>query len=228
MYINRFIAGAFVAALGSSPAWAVPVLSFDLDTAAPGIQGSRNVLLGNNFIVAVVLSDYDSATLIDTVSFDVNYNDSGMVLAGVGSPVAGALADMSPIETWDNVALSFIDINEADTLSTSDLGITPGYLANFDYFSYSSVTDPFSLAGSSPITVALFNFTANALGTSSLLMATNLDALAFQGGVPVNASLVSGRVNVISANAVPEPGILLLFGAGLIGLGMSRSRQRQE
>ena len=227
MYINRFIAGVFVAALGSSPAWAVPVLSFDLDTTAPGIQGSRNVLLGNNFNVAVVLSGYDATTLIDTVSFDVNYNDSGMVLAGVGSPVAGALADMSPIETWDNVALSFIDINEADTLSTSDLGITPGYLANFGYFSYSSIPDPFNLTGSNPITVAMFSFTAHALGTSSLFMAANPDALVFQS-LPVNVSLGSGQINVISANAVPEPGILLLFGAGLIGLGVFRSRRCWE
>jgi len=233
MYINRFVAGVFVAALGSSPAWAVPTLSFDLDTTTPGIQGSRNVLVGDNFNVAVLLSGYDATTPIDTVSFDVNYNSGAAVLTGIGGPKAGALVDMTTTQTWDNIALSFADINEAGPLSTPapgstlDLGVAPGYLAHFGYFSYSSVTDPFSLVGSNPITVALFNFTANALGTSSLLMATNRDALAFQG-LPVNASLSSGQINVVAVSAVPEPGILLLFGAGLIGLGVSRSRRCQE
>lgn len=226
MYINRFIVGVFVAVLGSSPAWAVPVLSFDLDTTTPGIQGSRNVLLGDNFNVAVLLGGYDTTTQIDTVSFDVNYNSGAAVLAGMGGPKAGALVDIVTTQTWDNVALSSVDINEADPLSTSDLGVAPGYLANFGYFSYSSITDPFNLTGSNPITVALFNFTASALGTSSLFMATNPAALAFQG-LPVEVSLGSGQINVVTVSAVPEPGILLLFGAGLIGLGVCRSRQRQ-
>ena len=162
-------------ALGINPAWAIPTLSFDLDTATSDIQGSRNVLLSDNFNIAVLLSDYTTTTRIDTVSFDVNYNDSGMVLTGVGSPVAGALVDRSPIETWDTFASPFTgaDINEGNVLSTSYLGLATGYLSNFAYFSYSSTTDPFSLAVSSsdPITVALFNFTANVLGASSSLMA---------------------------------------------------------
>ena len=70
-------------ALGINPAWAIPTLSFDLDTTTSGIQGSRNVLLGDNFNIAVLLSDYTATTRIDTVSFDANYNDSGMVLTGV-------------------------------------------------------------------------------------------------------------------------------------------------
>ena len=227
MYINRFIAGVFVASLGSSPAWAIPTLSFDLDTTTPGIQGSRNVLLGDNFNVAVLLGGYDTTTQIDTVSFDLNYNDSGMVLTGVGSPKAGALVDMSPIETWDTFSISLTDINQGDTLSTLDLGIAPGYLSNFDYFAYSSITNPFNLTGSGPITVAMFNFTASALGSSSLFMAAAPAALSFEGNA-VDVSLGGGRVNVISASAVPEPGVVLLFGAGLIGLGVSRSRQRQK
>ena len=77
MYINRFIAGVVVAALGSSPAWAGPVLSFDLDISNPGFQSSRNVLLGDNFIVLAMLSDYATTTQIDTVSFDLHYNDNG-------------------------------------------------------------------------------------------------------------------------------------------------------
>ena len=227
MYINRFIAGVFVAALGSSPAWAVPTLSFDLDTITPGIQGSRNVLVGDNFNVAVLLSGYDNTTQIDTVSFDVNYNSGAAVLAGIGGSKAGALVDMTTTQTWDTFSGLPTDINEADTLTTLDLGIAPGYLSNFDYFSYSSITNPFNLTGSNPITVALFNFTADALGTSSLFMAVDPAALAFQG-LPVEVSLGSGQINVVSASAIPEPGILLLFGAGLIGLGVSRSRRRQK
>ena len=231
MYINRFIAGVFVAALGSSPAWAVPTLSFDLDTITPGIQGSRNVLVGDNFNVAVLLSGYDNTTQIDTVSFDVNYNSGVAVLVGMGGPKAGALVDMATTQTWDTFSGLPADINEADTLTTLDLGIAPGYLSNFDYFSYSSITNPFNLTGSNPITVALFNFTANALGTSLLFMAVDPvmigAALAFQSNA-VDVSLGGGHVNVVSASAVPEPGILLLFGAGLIGLGVCRSRQRQE
>ena len=225
--INRTIAGVFVMVLGISPAWAIPTLSFDLDITTSGIQSSRNVLLGDSFNVAVLLSGYDITTLIDTVSFDVNYNDSGMVLTGVGSPVAGALVDRSPIETLDAFTLPFTgaDLNQGNVLSTLDLGLAAGYLSNFAYFSYSSLTDPFNLVGSDPITVALFNFTASTLGASTLFMAVDPAALSVAGAA-VDVSLGNGRVNVISASAVPEPGILLLFGAGMIGLWASRLRQR--
>ncbi len=222
-HINSIVAVFFMAALGTNSAWAIPVLSFDLDTTAPGIQGSRSVLLGDNFNVAVMLSNYDASTRIDTVSFDVNYNDSGMVLASTGDPLAGALVDMSPTETWDAFALAFTDINQGDTLTTLDLGVMPGYQSNIGYFLYSSLTDPFNLIGSEPIAVAMFSFSAHSLGSSLLTMAINPAALSVEGN-PVSILMENGRINVI--NTVPEPATLLLFSMGLIGLLFSRSQRR--
>ena len=221
----RFLIRRFIAVIPflmvTAPSWAVPVLSFDLDLSTPGIQSSRSVLLGDNLTAAVVLSNYDANTLFDTVSFDVNFNDSGTTLASAGGPAAGALVDMAPVETWDGFSFTFTDIDEGDALSTLSFGGAPGFQSNFGYFLYSSVTDPFSLSGSDPITVATFDFTAVALGSSLLDMAVNPAALSFAGN-PLETSLVGGRIDVIAA--VSEPGVFLLFGAGLIGLWLARLR----
>ena len=227
MYFNRSVMSALLVALVSSSAWAIPVLSIDLDISTPGVQGSRDALLGETVDIAVLLSNYDAATRIDTVSFDLNYNDSGMVLAGVGSPVAGALVDMSPTETWDAVALSFTDLVQGQTLSTQDFGVSAGYLSNFGYFSYSSIMEPFGLTGSSPITVAMFSIAASALGSSALQIVVSPSALAFEGD-PVDVSLGRGRINVLNPNSIPEPGILLIFAVGLAGLWTSRSHYRKR
>lgn len=218
----RLISVIFVSILSVGPTWAVPLLSFDLDIGTPGSQTSRDVQVGDNFTVAVLLSDYDSTTLIDTVSFDLNYNNSAAVISGSGGPAAGALVDLSPIATWDGFALSFTDINQGDLLSTLNLGTAPGFQSNFGTFIYSSITDPFVLSGTDPLTVATYNFTASAAGTSLLSMAAIPAALNYQG-TAIDMILGEGLVNVVAS--VPEPTSLVLFGIGLTGLLLaSRSR----
>lgn len=223
--LNRSIAAIFMSLFGVGQSWAIPILSLDLDIFTSGSQISRDVNIGDNFTVAVLLSDYDSSTLIDTVSFDLNYNNNGAVLTGVGSPASGVLVDLSPTATWDGFAFSLTDINQGDLLTTLNFGAMAGFQANFGTFAYSSVTDPFLLTGSDPITVATYNFTASALGISALAMATNPVALSYQGNA-VNLLLGGGVVNVVTA--VPEPTIAMLFGLGLIGFFVSRSHIRQH
>lgn len=221
--LSRLISVIFVFALSAGQSWAIPTLSYDLDIFTSGSQTSRDVHINDNFTVNVLLSNYDSTTLFDTVSFDLNYNNNGSVIAGSGGPFSGALVDRSPTATWDGFAASFTDIDEGELLTTLDFGAMAGFQSNFGTFLYSSVTDPFDLSGTDPIIVASYNFTATALGTSTLFTAINSAVFSYQGN-PLDILFGNGTINVVAD--VPEPAISLLFGIGLIGVWASRRYKR--
>ncbi len=221
--LSRLISVIFIFALSAGQSWAIPLLSYDLDIFTPGSQTSRDVRINDNFTVNVLLSNYDSTTLFDTVSFDLNYNNNGSVITGSGGPLSGALVDRSPTATWDGFAGSFTDINEGDLLTTLDFGALAGFQSNFGTFLYSSVTEPFDLTGTDPITVASYNFTATALGSSTFFMAENPAVFSYQGS-PLDILFGNGTVNVVAD--VPEPTTSLLFGIGLIGVWASRAYKR--
>jgi len=193
--------------LASTPAWAVPTLSIDLDTGSPGIQSTRTTAVGDSIDIAVVLTG-DGVTVFDTTIFDLAFNSGSAViaLAPGGAPTAGELADQAPLLALD--AFGGIPIASGspliphDPLATNSLG----------GIGMQSLGLVFPLVGSGVDTrVALMTFDALAAGPTALDLGTvtSPDFVLALNGVGLQVELQSASL-IVRSGAAPEPGTLLI------------------
>jgi len=222
-YIGGLVA-ALMLLLGVGNARAIP-LAVDMDPGTPGIQTSLSVTQGDSFAVDVVLVG-DGSTTFDTSLFSLDYNDAGAILSLSGAPTAGDLAGMAPAFAGDFFGLVVVSPGSPLVVNTSLFPPSGGFASSSGGMGLSSLDVPFPvLLSGNEISIFSMIFSADAVGSSTLSLASgSLGGLALAGS-PVLASLSSGSVSV---SAVPEPGAFLLLGSALAGMFVLRRREGQK
>ena len=215
--------------LATVPALAVPLLSIDTQPGALGTQTSRTVNLGSTFTVDVLFSGDGSTTApFDALTLATYFNDSGAVLGQSGSPVAGELADRSALVVDSFSTAVLPTVTSGDALSSSAAGPLSGFSDDTGLLGLASFAGAFSLNTSSEtVQVLSMDFTASALGTSTLTLASILpggtpDATLALSGTEVPVDLQVATIQVVDPTAVPLPATLGLLGLGLLLLGRHR------
>lgn len=205
-------------AAASTPAWAIPTLSIDLDTATPGVQSTRSVLLGDTVEAGVVLTG-DGSTGFDTTIFDLSF-DAAVIGVAPGGPEAGALAGTAPVGALDVFGGGFVlpggSLTPQSAAATGSIG----------GIGLSSLALPFPTVGvGEDVMVALSSFDTLALGQTTLSLGPVVpgDFLLALAGTGVDVELESALLRVRSAEAVPEPDTLLLLFAATLALARRRS-----
>lgn len=218
------ILGAF---LWCPTAWAVPIISVDLDPGTVGIQSTLSVTAGSVFSVDVVLSDSTPGTpsFFDTTILELFFNDMGPgVLTAGGTITAGSLA-ATTLLSLD--AFGAVPVTSGGSLTLGPSGAPAGGFANGGGAA-GLIGIPFYSSATSQ-TIFSQSFTASLVGMSTLSAAgtpLGSPALAFFGQ-GVSASLVGGIVTVNpNVPPIPEPSTILLFGTGLAGLATWRMRKK--
>lgn len=196
------------------------LVSIDMDPTTPGIQSTLTVVEGTNFDVDVVLTSDGSP--FDTAILQIDFNDAGSTLGLVGGPTAGSIVATSPLVID---AFTGLPVLSGAPLSTLPAPPSVGFTETTGATGVVSLLGPFFLAPLSVTDLFGQSFNALALGTSSLIANTGLLGGLAGFGQPAAFSTIAGTVNVIAApvnpptpTPAPEPTILMLFGAGLLGL----------
>lgn len=237
MKTSQFLGTALAGLLGlSGHAATAAVIAVDTDPATIGIQNARSVDQGDNFTIDVVLDTTGDAgpIVFDTTSLGISFNDAGAILSSLGAS-AGAVAAAPFVSGIPGLPLDLFGVATASpgsALTESAVPVAPaaGFAATSGLFGLFDT--PFTVPNGAVTTLFSFEFSADAVGMSTLL-ASNTDVASSEldfFGFPVPVELVSGTVTVQDSNgdpnAVPVPGSLLLFGSALLGFAWSRRRHR--
>ena len=221
------IAVLFILYFTILPAYAIPIISIDMDPSETGIQSELTVNQSDIFSIDVVITG-DGATVFDTALFDVVFNDAGSVLGLNSGPIAGSLAEMAPIQAFDafdgpTAPGAVLRTGGTPPVSGFDDGIGGAGMLSialpFDLIPAGKAVDIFSLT-----------FQADAAGTSTLgLTGWNPpeSPLLALNGVPILAELSPGSVNV-NAAPVPEPATIVLLTTGILGMGVYGRKKRSN
>ena len=159
---------------------------------------NQSVYLGDNAYVDVVVSDFQADESLGDYDLNIRY---------------------------DNAILDLTSIVFGSELGVSDQGFTDlgGGVFNLYELSWES---PASLASQADaFTLATLTFNTLTTGISSLDF-SNIFSLGDQYGNWLSADQGSGSIEVKEKSVnVPEPGSLMLFTVGLLGLGLCRRKQ---
>ena len=173
-------------------------------------------------------------TAFDTTSLGISFNDAGAVLSSLGAN-AGAVAGAPFTSGTPGLPTDLFGVlptAPGAALTVSPIPVAPeaGFASTSGLFGLSDIQ--FTVPNGAMTTLFSFEFSADAVGTSTLL-ASNTDVASTELDFffsPVPVELLSGSVTVQESNgdpnAVPAPGSLLLFGGALLGFVWSRRRQR--
>lgn len=214
------------------------VIGVDMDPLTPGVQTTLDVTVGATFSVEVfTFEDFLSPPgLFDTVVLETFFNDAGAVLGAGPTGItwigpAGGLAALAPALALDlflGLPPSFLP---GGAVAGPPGGLFPpgGFSAALGPVGLASAGLPFAGGPLPPLPTSIFSvdFTALMAGTSTIVADGSpfgSPPAAFFGG-PVPATIDTGIVTVSPLIVdAPEPGSLLLLGAGLAGLAWRRHR----
>jgi hypothetical protein len=213
---------AGLALMGASVAMATPTLDFGVAAPTTGsitYAGGAAPLIGTEISV-------DNVTGLNTV---LNNHVSFDILGGVLNFTTGNLVG-SNASTWSfgGGANSFITLTGSVDLNDDGIGDISGVLmtGQFGTASVTNLGGVFKIAGASffdfkdPELLALFGLPTSLPNGDPLMYAGNFNISFNAAGTPPNGfrstEVLSGD---ITNTPVPEPGTIVLLGAGLLGLG---------
>ena len=202
--LKKLTAGLFTVAIlliSSATVNAAIVLSLE--------PSSSQIDRGSSFTVNLVVSGLGDHTAPSLSAFDVDVSyDASLFSLGAVS-FGSALGNVSLGEAW----------SAADSSISGTVNLSAFSLLEVNSGSCTFCTGPYleDLQGST-LTLASLSFTAVSAGTRSFGLAVNSFGDGF--GDPLTVGLAAAP----TVSSVPTPANLWLFGVGLVGLGMSRSR----
>ena len=192
------VAGAAAAGLFCAPAQAIR-----LDI----VPGFTSKFVGDVFGVDVVVSGLDAASeVVSTFDLDVTFDPA--IVQALGATYGTGLGGGAPdsVQFAPGIGSGVIDFAESSLLLDADLD---------------------ALQGDS-VTLATLSFRAIGVGISALSFLPDplfiLTGRFDVSGIPadLNPDVGGGRVEVLAASGVPEPGVLSLLALGLLGLARTR------
>jgi hypothetical protein len=203
-------------------AFAMPLVSVDLDPATPDVQNALTVDAGTAFTIDLVVSG--TGAPIDALLFEMVYNDRAGTLGlagGTGLPIAGSLAAPPPTGPGTFGVLdtnSFSPVAPGSPLAAPTLSFapTPGFAAQSGAYGMLLLGGP---AVSGDFTLFSLTFDARSPGASAIAPSAGAPG---QGGIsffgtPLAFESAGATVTVLdSGTPVPEPPVLALFLIGLL------------
>lgn len=236
-FLGLVVGGALAAT--ASGASAAPILAVDLDATTAMIDSVLMVPIGTPLMISIVAFDdgLGAPILVDTVSMGVSTSVPGV--ASIGAPtMAGAFAAsiFLPLDLGSGAAVGpgspLTPLPAPAPTPGADTGIV-GYFSAIGSAGAAflpigslalggvSVLDlaPTVAASVGPTTFSIFGFPAG----------SELNFSPPTGPGPLFPTLVPGFLTVFDPgpppNGIPEPGTMLLFGVGLLGLAGLRRRR---
>jgi len=131
---------ALCSVLLSSAAWALPILSLDVDPTTAGVQDELELLVGESFWLDVLISGVDAETPVNGYSFDLAYE--GSVLSAL-SIEAGDFLTGVPIEIPPILGPPILHYGRS-TLGPGNTGA--GVLARIHFEAIAALSSPLTLA----------------------------------------------------------------------------------
>jgi len=184
------------------------------DAANPTLP-ENNILDQSGLSASYVpgVTDFDSFVATTTASYTGQAE-----LGGAGAPLSyfefdfGGMTDIDAIAIW----------NQSGTASLDSFTIETSLLADF---SVSEIFGTFTMSvfggGYPAIAADVFSFSSN---NFRYLRINNLTNAGYLSATRINEVAFRGAGNVM----LPEPATMALFGFGLIGLGLARSRRTRK
>lgn len=184
------------------------VMSINLDVSTPGVTSRRTVVVGETFIIEVMIEDDGtgiSPVVFDTIVFGVYFNDTTPNVLGVTKmhfPHAGALVNRNPgsVDAFSGQALL---TNMELSLWPVEDALPEGYMDQAGRAGFRNAQHPFVVSpGDGPISLAAgklnAGFHAHNVGTSRILASASVNSAEMAlAGRPMFAKTIPSLVTVL-------------------------------